>query len=478
MYLGGRNPLHRITGHTEIRAMRTMILTLLLTVPVGCLAAEMSSVVLWRGEELALIVLLGVLCVAPIIVAARRNQLDVFEPVYVFSAVFFLVDVVGAIAMIQENQGTIFSIPLREHLPSALVFCTAGLLAAYAGYYGGRTWLGRGRNLSIQRLFQGPYDRRFVFFWSIVGLLASTAFYSFWFYSSGGSFSSINRTLSDENWYAPLSGSRGSVYFWMFRNCWPALIFVAWSFAPSASWRYLLGGAWAATAAIYFLDGNRGDLFLLLGATAILWYLRQKRRPSLLTLATVFVLLMALSGFMVLTRGPGAADVSTSDLFRQAMGEFTERNSLFGVMVTAKLIPDHEPYMGFRILENTLISWIPRSLWPDKPTLGLPKGILDHFKHIQHSTIGALGYFYAGFGVPGVLVGFFLLGLLNRLIYEYWRSDRDGPFRQIFLALWPMFLLIFIERGDPAFFVTRFLYQIGPLFVVWNLSVPPKLPWK
>lgn len=436
------------------------------------LAGYLPSLGVWQGEEILLVVILGILCILPIVLAIHAGRFDIFDPIYVVSFVAFSVNVLGAMTMIASSEVTIMGIALRDQLQPALLLSIFGLLATYAGYLWGRYQFSDERNSWVRDVFSRMYRPHLVFRWCILGVIVATGFFLFWVFSSGLSLNALNQVLSDDSPLGgPLSGNSSPMYFYMFRESWPAFILLAWTMARHRSSKTLVLILWLLNLFVYFIQGTRGSMYNLCIATIMLWYLQRSKRPTVLTLVIGFTILMLASGYMVLTRRTQVEETTVSNVLAEAAGDFSERNAFFGLMVTMKLIPDVEPYQGLGMFNEVFLAWIPRSIWPEKPSMGLPPVLLNHFAVIEGSTIGMIGYLYLGMGPVGVLVGFGVLGALNALIYEYWRSKPSAPIRQVFFALWPVFLLHVLERGSYAGTLSRFIYWFGPLFVVWFLSV-------
>jgi hypothetical protein len=84
--------------------------------------------------------------------------------------------------------------------------------------------------------------------------------------------------------------------------------------------------------------------------------------------------------------------------------------------------PDRVPFQGGWTLAMIPVAYVPRILWPGKPETTIGKWITDTYgagAHITSSTGPTwIGEFYLNFGVPGVIIGMFVMGLLLRLLHE------------------------------------------------------------
>ena len=105
-------------------------------------------------------------------------------------------------------------------------------------------------------------------------------------------------------------------------------------------------------------------------------------------------------------------------------------------------------YLYGRSLWEGLLSLVPRILWPDKPVFAGSPGIVAEMTGLilSESTswgVGNVMEFYINFGIPGVVVGFLVLGwLLGMLDQKAALAEADGDFGRLFLFFLPAVALI------------------------------------
>ncbi|MEM7774290.1 MAG: hypothetical protein AAF732_01675 [Pseudomonadota bacterium] len=91
------------------------------------------------------------------------------------------------------------------------------------------------------------------------------------------------------------------------------------------------------------------------------------------------------------------------------------QNSLVGAAV--RVTPQYVPFQEGQTLLNALIAFIPRAVWPEKPTVGGSGNYVSMHTLIEFADGTSVGMgqvleFYINFGVPAVLIGFVMLGYL------------------------------------------------------------------
>ncbi|MDD8015072.1 MAG: hypothetical protein PHX45_05220 [Acidobacteriota bacterium] len=107
-----------------------------------------------------------------------------------------------------------------------------------------------------------------------------------------------------------------------------------------------------------------------------------------------------------------------------------------------------------RTLWPALLWFVPRALWPTKPTLSIgawyAQTVLGWQADGSEGAATLPGEFYMNFGIPGVFLGMLLYGLGLRMAYEYF-VRRIGPPGGVWVFI-PIFLIfgVTIERNLAA----------------------------
>jgi hypothetical protein len=80
-----------------------------------------------------------------------------------------------------------------------------------------------------------------------------------------------------------------------------------------------------------------------------------------------------------------------------------------------------EPFARGKTITDALLALVPRLFWPDKPLMAGSGGMVTEYTGIEFAEgtsvgVGHVLEFYINFGTTGVIVGFFVLGMLLRII--------------------------------------------------------------
>ena len=445
------------------------VLACLVCIPAGYIAASLNSYMVWNITEMSLVVLLVGLVFIPITAGIYSNQLDVFEPIHMFAFTFLIAFGLGTLALLlQDDRIMIGGVNYRPVLAKALLVAVIGLSGSYTGYAYGRHSLSESVLPRFKRLLGLEPPSGTVFYLSLIALISSGLLYYLWLRIANIPFVYLN-TLSDDVTYGQATKmARINIYYlWMFRLSWPLLILLTWSYAPNRFWKLVLALVWLVNLILFIMGGNRSNLFSLLGAGLIAYYLGRQTRPSFLSASLLLTLVIFGVGAMVLIRGytSPSETLETSSVLKAAAEEITERGTATGLIASVHVFPEIADFIGFSAISDLFYAPIPRVLWPDKPPV-IPAQLVINYHVPRAHAPGVLGVYFAGFGLVGPFVILFFYGALSAIIYEAWKQEPRNVFYQIVLAGWIPLIWVIIHRGPPSLFLIRSMYIFGPIFLV------------
>jgi hypothetical protein len=140
--------------------------------------------------------------------------------------------------------------------------------------------------------------------------------------------------------------------------------------------------------------------------------------------------------------------------------------------------PSVAPFQYGRTLGLFFVAFIPRVIWPGKPTITIGRYITDVYgsgPEIESNTAPTqLGEFYMNFGYAGVVVGMLLYGVLLRLLHEVLlRGQPTTP--GLFAAIIVLLYLGMGFQGGVANNFANTVLSIVPI-VVAHLAVSMLFP--
>lgn len=129
-------------------------------------------------------------------------------------------------------------------------------------------------------------------------------------------------------------------------------------------------------------------------------------------------------------------------------------------------IPKYANYhYGLGIL-NIVVQFIPRALWPGKPTM-LGK---TAFEAMYGDSMGGAAYpnigeFYYEFGIVGVIVFMFAYGRIMQGVY-YKAMQKKDKLSQLMFAINFGYIIQFVCRGHFASWAIDYVFMLGPIVLL------------
>jgi hypothetical protein len=139
--------------------------------------------------------------------------------------------------------------------------------------------------------------------------------------------------------------------------------------------------------------------------------------------------------------------------------------------------PASVPYWEGATYQTFFTSWIPRILWPDKPKKGLGQEYGHRYRFLGAGdtdtsiNLEQTVEMYANFGLEGVLVGMFLMGLIYRFCYRV-LNHPDGGDGALLIAATTFRSMVNIESDFSLVFGGLLQSVILLTFVLWLLARP------
>lgn len=122
--------------------------------------------------------------------------------------------------------------------------------------------------------------------------------------------------------------------------------------------------------------------------------------------------------------------------------------NMFVGMAAARIRQGQVDFLNGQSVTDGVISLIPRALWPDKPTTagsGQTVALMTGLELNEDTSwgVGNVMEFYINFGIPGVVIGFLILGwLIGTLDVRAAAAERRGDFGSAILFFLPTVAMI------------------------------------
>jgi hypothetical protein len=383
----------------------------------------------------AAIGLLAIGCFAPVLIFRRRA---IFAA-SLYAVLTFATFGLGATAWLGTPRGAAPGIT-QEWIATALILASGGVFAFWIGYRilspGGTEPVIRAVRLTLPLTVWGVFALGILF--NIV-LLAVGAF------GYLRNFSEIGRAASWVQWVAV--GSQLTEV---------ALYISAIHAFGNESRRYVRATLLmlAINALIGFASGFKGQILWPLAWVFVIYYYYKRRLPKgpmIVALAALIVIVPANLSYRTLARDGETAELSDAQSVLEATGQsltaafetpIGDRVSLLAQWASARFrnidsvalvvakTPAVHPYLEGELYKIAIpVILVPRALWPSKPSLEAGYVFSQQYVGLlpsQRTSIPVTqpGDLYMNFGVPGVILGMTLWGMLVALLTRWFMRQQ------------------------------------------------------
>lgn len=420
----------------------------------------------WTGLRSGPIYLVALVCSIPAVLSLRNRSFDPLEPVWLYSAIFFLEFFLKPLLTLWNvNRFGFTMLPLdyeSMRVSRSLLIAVAGLISFYGGYY----FALRAQGLPVYRVSDKWKPGREIFL-TLFGLTAFFYAVNFFFSRVGYSFSAIylNR--------AAIGGLSGELSFlihifgWIavlipFRRCIAKKDLLAWiGFA----------GLLAVVMTGFSIFGARWTLFFIPVSLVVISHYAVARL-SAVRIALVFSLVIAGSAAFGAFRGNfDTGRLALSSTVENLADEITAFADWDIFLAIQEFYPEYRPHYNGRLAAEAVLWLIPRSIWQGKPVQYGSGRIQDDIAPALriHSAEGGytgtsisqstLGEGYADFGIAGALCYMAIFGMVWGWVY---RVARDSAFSFPMVANYSLMyiLLPLCVRGFSSSLIVMALWGL------------------
>lgn len=265
------------------------------------------------------------------------------------------------------------------------------------------------------------------------------------------------------------------------------LLFMAYSkFLMLGSWMmiYAYGANRLAKAVTYvltllcmLLGGGRSTLMIALLAPIVFYYARSRKSPNGLSVAAASAGLIALFAFMQVARvglrsgiGMDMSDVTLDELLNPFYAEIDDFKSFYALL---GVVPERHDFLyGSQMILYSLVLLIPRAIFPGKPYPAVHELVglsLGPQAVANGNAYPSIGEYYVEFGVIGVFVCMWLLGVISRRLKScYLKTEGKSLAMMAYAIVYPSFLSVVIRGYMPQNF-SMLLFMLAPLLLFWLL---------
>lgn len=406
-----------------------------------------------------------------VLVKYGRSGIYLFEPFTIITLVMVLVYLVAPIFQFAAGSTARYGVDVVDYCVPASSLVMLGYFTFFLGY---EFPLGRKRNRQHRAGVgftepQGPLAEKLGrwCYWIWAGAYLLNLFYYLrkgfnlvYIITGGLSGAETNDFLAEES-LAFLAYSK-----FLLLGAW----IVIYAYGENKAIKVVL---YALTLLCMLLGGGRATLLIGILAPVVLYFARNKKSPKGSSVIIALLALIALFAFMQVARtgirtgsGIDMAGVSLDELLNPFYAEIDDFKSFYALLGT---VPSkHDFLYGSQMIGYSLVLLVPRAIFPAKPYPSIYDLVylsLGDQAVLNGNAYPAIGEYYVEFGIVGVVVCMWLLGVISRRLTGCYLYSKGKSLAMLAYAIVYPSLFSFVIRGYMPQNFTMVLFLLMPLVV-------------
>jgi len=430
------------------------------------------------GTENIIVILITIICVYLIFSQFQLKSIYGFgSPLTIMSLTILYYCIIGPVLSVWNGDTTLRSIDHRDYYLTSWIGTLVFLTCFLAGY----------SSVSQTKLLPTRYKtERFniikfknqVFNCYVIGLacfvlLEGTSALS------GIAFWRKQAEQSEAIYEGGLAGYVQNGFDFMIIAC-PGLIYL---YKKKQLSLVLTSGMLFVAFALFISSGFRWRLVIAALCSLSMWYLSEGKKVKIIPLAVGGFGFLILMGVMEVTRSYGSGldfekgkEKGLSGYFASAFNETAVFKASGFVMEAVD--KQYIPFIGLDPVVQSVVTPIPRALWPSKPTGDYLKNISKVYEtNIKNNGMGqailSYGEYYMMFGWLSIVFMSFLIGLFYAKVHKpIFNSENKelNPWYVIFCLLNGAYVYVVVSRGYTPQQTMFYFFTVYPAWYFYRKS--------
>lgn len=420
-----------------------------------------------EAESFAALTLQGLYFSLAILLRHMRRPISLFEPYTMVTLVYVLVYHVAPVFQFSAGNTARYGVDAMPQTVEAVVLVIVGHFSFTLAY----GFVGRKKAEGVlPSMYREPMDKRRLA--KIAYIVFAVCYALAVYYQIGRGFSLtyiMSGGLTGEQSGTVSESSLMFLSYFMYAcvGAWA----VAFAYGQNRAAKIT---TFVMLFAIVFFSGTRAAILVPILVPIVIHYIQKGKAPSLASLGIAAGLLVFLFAVMQVARGGVAAgtglDIGGStldDLFGPFYAEIDDFKVFYSIL---GVVPERHGFLcGSQMILYSLVLLVPRAIWPGKP--------MPQVYDIVNVTYGNqavlngvaypnLGEYYVEFGVIGIIVCMFVLGLLCRYARNLYVKRQGLSLALVFYSLIYGALFQIIIRGYMPQNFTMMLFLLTPVALI------------
>lgn len=420
-----------------------------------------------EAESFAALTLQGLYFGIAILLRHMRRPISLFEPYTMVTLVYVLVYHIAPVFQFSAGNTARYGVDAMPQTVEAVTLVIAGHFFFTISY----GFVGRNKAEGVlPSMYREPMDKRRL---AIIAYIVFAVCYALAVYYQVGRGFSLSYIMS-----GGLAGEQSGTVSES------SLMFLSY-------FMYACVGAWAVAfaygqnraakittfvmlLAIVFFSGTRAAILVPILVPIVIHYIQKGKAPSLASLGIAAGLLVLLFAVMQVARGGVAAgtgfDIGGSrldDLFGPFYAEIDDFKVFYSIL---GVVPERHGFLcGSQMILYSLVLLVPRAIWPGKPmpqVYDIVNATYGNLAVLNGVAYPNLGEYYVEFGVIGIIVCMFVLGLLCRYARNLYVKRQGLSLSLVLYSLIYGALFQIIIRGYMPQNFTMMLFLLTPVALI------------
>ena len=397
------------------------------------------------------------------------KKLDIFDPFYLISLLYFLIFVIAPIVWIINGKTSWARINAMEHtIPASLIFIVG--YCAFAFFY---IFFKEGnRNINKDGSLKAKYveDEEYVFNVAVWAWIAFTltSILAFVHYAMRGvSIVGVLTFRHVETIDVNIDTGFTATFMGLFSRGVYSSVVVLYAFQKKHRWTLIIPLFIAFMIA--FSSGWRNQIMMIVLAPIVYYYLSNKKRPKISSLIILFIIVYFIAGAVGVWRsamksGAELPSLTLNNIFNSFMVNIEVFFPFYHMVGWVHENFSHQ-YVIYYL--KAIVQFIPRAIWPGKPTSPMANYFISIYGPSAASgpAFPNIGEMFLDFGILGVVIGMGLYGFFAKKFYSYAKSDNKWDW--IIFSIFIPYQLQYITRGH---FPSVAMETIALFAVVWIIK--------
>lgn len=420
-----------------------------------------------EAESFAALTLQGLYFSLAILLRHMRRPISLFEPYTMVTLVYVLVYHVAPVFQFSAGNTARYGVDAMPQTTEAVALVITGHFFFTLAY----GFVGRKKARDIlPDMYREPMDKRRLT--KIAYIVFAVCYALVVYYQIGRGFSLtyiMSGGLAGEQSGAVSESSL--MFLSYFRYACVGAWAIAFAYGQNRAAKVI---TFVMLLAIIFFSGTRAAILVPILVPIVIHYIQKGKAPSLASLGIAAGLLVFLFAVMQLTRGGVAAgsgfDIggsSVDDLFSPFYAEIDDFKVFYSIL---RVVPERHGFLyGSQMILYSFVLLIPRAIWPEKPMPQVYSIVSTTYGNqavLNGVAYPNLGEYYVEFGVIGVVVCMFVLGLLCRYARNLYIKRRGLSLSLVFYSLIYGALFQIVIRGYMPQNFTMMMFLLAPVILI------------